>query len=275
SLAKALQTISRSVTMPIRWSFSPIGIAPMSYLRINFASSEIGVSGPTHSTPLCIAIWTFIMDLPWCADAAAPLPPMCFSSSLLAFSNLAFFWPRSADRRARRTFFDWRLPAISASLLLDFQFHRTTPAEAICSSLARCGAEAESPLEMGKCRSGVVGGNLRSRLFLIFLAEAAFDQPDQRLKRSIRLLALGLDQNRVALASGEHHQSHDRSAEDSVAFARHPHRGGVARRAAYELGRGPRMQALLVGYHQLGKIEAVARLFLVRLRLCNLLHCFG
>src|SRR5262252_8010159 len=68
------------------------------------------------------------------------------SSSLL----LAFFWPRSADRRACRTFsFDWRLPAISASLLLDFQFHRTTPAEAICSSLARCGAEAESPLGNG------------------------------------------------------------------------------------------------------------------------------
>src|SRR5262249_34003240 len=165
---------------------------------------------------------------------------MCFSSSLLAFSSLAFFWPRSADRRACRTFsFDWRLPAISASLLLDFQFHRTTPAEAICSSLAPVRGRGGKPVgKWVNAGRGVVGGNLRSWLFLIFLAEAAFDQPDQRLKRSIRLLALGLDQNRVALASGEHHQSHDRSAEDSVAFARHPHRGGVARRAAYELGRG-------------------------------------
>src|SRR5262245_16910868 len=138
---------------------------------------------------------------------------MCFSSSLLAFSSLAFFWPRSADRRACRTFsFDWRLPAISASLLLDFQLHRTTPAEAICSSLARCGRGGKPVGKSVNAARVWWRKPAEAWLFLIFLAEAAFDQPDQRLKRSIRLLALGLDQNRVALPSGEHHQSHDRSA---------------------------------------------------------------
>src|SRR5262245_24467912 len=55
--------MSRSVTMPISLSFSPIGIAPISCSRINFASSVIGVSGPTQSTPLCIASLTFMVDL--------------------------------------------------------------------------------------------------------------------------------------------------------------------------------------------------------------------
>src|SRR5262245_56322351 len=55
--------MSRSVTMPIRWSFSPIGIAPISCSHINLASSTTGVSGLTQSTPLCIASLTFIADL--------------------------------------------------------------------------------------------------------------------------------------------------------------------------------------------------------------------
>src|SRR5262245_17284638 len=63
SPASPLQTISRSVTMPISRSFSPIGMAPMSCSRINFASSVTGVSGLTQSTPLCIASLTFMADL--------------------------------------------------------------------------------------------------------------------------------------------------------------------------------------------------------------------
>src|SRR5262249_47756398 len=63
SCAKPLQTISRSVTMPISRSFSPIGMAPISCSHINFASSVTGVSGPTQSTPLCIASLTFMADL--------------------------------------------------------------------------------------------------------------------------------------------------------------------------------------------------------------------
>ena len=41
-------------------SFSPIGMAPMLRVHINLASSVIGVSGATHSTPLCIASLTFM-----------------------------------------------------------------------------------------------------------------------------------------------------------------------------------------------------------------------
>ena len=90
------------VTMPISWSFSPMGIAPMSCLRINFASSMTGVSGPAHSTPLCIATWTFAEDLSCCRDLETSPPSMCLSSSALVFSSLASFWPRSgAERRAR------------------------------------------------------------------------------------------------------------------------------------------------------------------------------
>src|SRR5262249_10728870 len=63
SSANPLQTMSRSVTIPISRSFSPIGTAPISCLHINFASSTTGVSGPTHSTPLCIASLTFMADL--------------------------------------------------------------------------------------------------------------------------------------------------------------------------------------------------------------------
>src|SRR5215813_13523273 len=49
--------------IPISRSFSSIGSAPTSFLRINFAISMMGVSGPTHSTPLCIASLTFMADL--------------------------------------------------------------------------------------------------------------------------------------------------------------------------------------------------------------------
>src|SRR5262249_14144037 len=63
SCASPLQTISRSVTMPISRSFSPIGMAPMSCSRINFASSVTGVSGLTQSTPLWITSLTFMTDL--------------------------------------------------------------------------------------------------------------------------------------------------------------------------------------------------------------------
>src|SRR6516162_2560943 len=38
-------------------------MAPTSWSRINFASSFTGVSGPTQSTPLCIASLTFMADL--------------------------------------------------------------------------------------------------------------------------------------------------------------------------------------------------------------------
>src|SRR5215470_10983286 len=55
SSANPLHTMSRSV--------SPIGMAPTSWSRINFASSVTGVSGPTQSTPLCIASLTFMADL--------------------------------------------------------------------------------------------------------------------------------------------------------------------------------------------------------------------
>src|SRR5712691_6105905 len=55
--------MSRSVTIPISRSLSPIGMEPMSCSRINFASSVTGVSGLTQSTPLCIASLTFMADL--------------------------------------------------------------------------------------------------------------------------------------------------------------------------------------------------------------------
>src|SRR5262249_3978311 len=61
--ANPLQTMSRSVTMPTKRSFSPIGMAPTSWSRINFASSVTGVSGLTQSTPLCITSLTFMADL--------------------------------------------------------------------------------------------------------------------------------------------------------------------------------------------------------------------
>src|SRR6516165_5198426 len=63
SCANPLQTMSRSVTIPTNRSFSPIGMAPTSWSRINFASSVTGVSGLTQSTPLCIASLTFMADL--------------------------------------------------------------------------------------------------------------------------------------------------------------------------------------------------------------------
>src|SRR6516164_5875092 len=63
SCANPLHTTSRSVTIPTNRSFSPIGMAPTSWSRINFASSFTGVSGPTQSTPLCIASLTFMADL--------------------------------------------------------------------------------------------------------------------------------------------------------------------------------------------------------------------
>src|SRR6202790_2128395 len=62
-LASPLQTMSRSVTIPISRSSSPIGMQPMSCSRINFASSVTGVLGLTQSTPLCITSLTFMADL--------------------------------------------------------------------------------------------------------------------------------------------------------------------------------------------------------------------
>src|SRR5581483_4293567 len=38
-------------------------MAPISCSRISLASSVTDVSGPTHSTPLCIASLTFMVDL--------------------------------------------------------------------------------------------------------------------------------------------------------------------------------------------------------------------
>src|SRR5258708_30889891 len=62
-LASPLQTMSRSVTIPISRSSSPIGMQPMSCSRINFASSVTGVLGLTQSTPLCITSLTLMADL--------------------------------------------------------------------------------------------------------------------------------------------------------------------------------------------------------------------
>src|SRR3984893_5587860 len=61
--ASPLQTMSRSVTIPISWSSSPIGMQPMSCSRISFASSVTGVLGLTQSTPLCITSLTFMAGL--------------------------------------------------------------------------------------------------------------------------------------------------------------------------------------------------------------------
>src|SRR6516162_7396641 len=74
SCANPLQTMSRSVTMPISRSFSPIGIAPMSCSRINLASSVTGVSGLTQSTPLCITSLTFMADSVAEVCVSAPVP---------------------------------------------------------------------------------------------------------------------------------------------------------------------------------------------------------
>src|SRR6266852_1474393 len=78
-LASPLQTISRSVTIPISRSSSPIGMQPMSCPRINFASSVMGVSGLTQSTPLCITSLTFMADLRYwisgALDATQHSPP--------------------------------------------------------------------------------------------------------------------------------------------------------------------------------------------------------
>src|SRR6516162_7168917 len=74
SCANPFQTMSRSVTMPISRSFSPIGIAPMSCSRINLASSVTGVSGLTQSTPLCITSLTFMADSVAEVCVSAPVP---------------------------------------------------------------------------------------------------------------------------------------------------------------------------------------------------------
>src|SRR5438105_3333832 len=79
SCAKPLQTMSRSVTMPISRSLSPIGMAPMSCSSMSFASSVTGVSGLTQSTPLCIASLTFMADLRWHPDSG----PQPFGSLLV------------------------------------------------------------------------------------------------------------------------------------------------------------------------------------------------
>src|SRR6202048_3422522 len=69
-LASPLQTMSRSVTIPISRSSSPIGMQPMSCPRINFASSVTGVLGLTQSTPLCITSLTFMADLRYWVSGA-------------------------------------------------------------------------------------------------------------------------------------------------------------------------------------------------------------
>src|SRR6266851_3667947 len=78
-LASPLQTISRSVTIPISRSSSPIGMQPMSCPCINFASSVTGVSGLTQSIPLCITSLTFMADLRYwitgALDATQHSPP--------------------------------------------------------------------------------------------------------------------------------------------------------------------------------------------------------
>src|SRR6516225_7946918 len=56
-------------------------MAPTSWSRINFASSVTGVSGPTQSTPLCIASLTFMADLR-CSSLRA-LGKCSFGSSAL------------------------------------------------------------------------------------------------------------------------------------------------------------------------------------------------
>jgi len=63
AIANPLQTISRSVTMPMSLSFSPMGIEPISCSHISLAISVTGVSGLTQSTPLCIASLTFMAAL--------------------------------------------------------------------------------------------------------------------------------------------------------------------------------------------------------------------
>jgi hypothetical protein len=73
AFATPLTVMSRSVTIPMRRSFSPTGMAPMSYCRIFFASVLTGVSGDTHSTFLCIIFLTFIGDLLSVVGAAPSL----------------------------------------------------------------------------------------------------------------------------------------------------------------------------------------------------------
>src|SRR5262245_46666029 len=109
---------------------------------------------------------------------------------------------------------------------------------------------------------------------LVLFAETAFDELDQRLKRSVRFLSLGLDQDRVALPGSKHHQPHDGGAAYGMAFPRHAYGGGVARGATDELSGSPRMQALFVGDHHLGEIEAVGSFLLTRLAPGDLLHRF-
>src|ERR1700682_5312382 len=78
-LASPLQTMSRSVTIPISRSSSPIGMQPMSCARISFASSVTGVLGLTQSTPLCITSLTLMADLRYwisgALDAKQHSPP--------------------------------------------------------------------------------------------------------------------------------------------------------------------------------------------------------
>src|SRR5262245_8486651 len=98
SCASPLQTISRSVTMPISRSFSPIGMAPMSCSRINFASSVTGVSGLTQSTPLCITSLTFMTDLRcWTLRALGEIQP-CSLDALHYITDRALLGPPFAQR---------------------------------------------------------------------------------------------------------------------------------------------------------------------------------
>src|SRR5262245_63106417 len=86
--ANPLHTMSRSVTMPISLSFSPIGMEPTSCWRISLAISMMGVSGPTQSTPLCITSLTFMAEPPLllvvCILNAARSPVPC----LLLYNGL-------------------------------------------------------------------------------------------------------------------------------------------------------------------------------------------
>src|SRR5204863_5537476 len=57
---------------------------------------------------------------------------------------------------------------------------------------------------------------------------------------------LGLDDDRGALAGGEHHHAHDALRVYPAAVARQPELARVAARHLRKLGRGPGMQAKLI-----------------------------
>src|SRR3990172_6335615 len=78
------------------------------------------------------------------------------------------------------------------------------------------------------------------------LVELVRDQSLQRGEGRIRVLALGLDRDRGAIAGGKHHHAHDAFRVHPAAAARQPEFALEAARDLGELGRSPRMQAQLV-----------------------------